>query len=716
MRSRPDVTDVGSRRARLGALVWLLLAACGATVDDVPTPGALQVDEAVELMATTFAQLPMLQRGPEGDTRPLTVAVLGFTSPMGPTLLGERVSHELSVALAEEVRRREMEGVAVITRYHLQDLLAEQGLSLMDTFADGDVPRVGELLGADYLITGLLSPSSRTIGLSAQMLGVADGVILGGVRCDMQPDVGVTTALDPAAPRVVAYEPAAPVGGVRGPMYDVVPGSFNGPGPESAVAAASIAVGMASSPRIVRAEPAVVDTGRQASSTLSAAGEPPLLTLHTSHDSLLVDGGGRPASAAGLLMWVGAPPEAVGPARDSHLPLRRDLSLLSAVDRKPIHVCLVIDTSGSMAEFGRMAYAVQAAREVLASLDKRDTVSLVAFAGSAYTAVQPLYASEQAKAILHAAIERFGPGGKTNFEAALTQAAHCFRVTRNRNAVPYAVLVSDGVPTKGALDDGSLGRLAEALADMGASLDTVGVGGDIRIQTMEALADEGNGRFHAVIDDSSLVNLVAGRVRSASLYLAEAATLVFAPAPGLDLSYVGAGWERMPDGTLRTELGLVHSGESVVRMLEALPTSGLEPGERFPLGVLTLEYIDRLDRPRREVLQVALDVTAQPGRHRDGADADVLYETNLRELQNALKRAYDLAVIGRLSEAAGLIERAVGQMDRALRDSLSGLTGTAPLQSLVERARECSGMLARGRFTPELRECLYADATSRPMP
>jgi len=291
-------------RRRLTRAAWpaaaALLAACASTGRGEPLP--MDVETAVSTMAARFSDVALpgwAEGAPEPEAGPPAVGVLGFTTNDGATYLGERIAYELSVALAEALREHPDPHLQVITRYHLDDLLREQGLSLLDPFALGDVPHVGRLLHADYLVLGMLSPGRDVVHVSAQMLSVVDGVVVAGWRARLRADDDVVAQLRRVPERPVlawsSRRPPALGGGSWGTSA-----STRAPASPSSAPLGAPAVSRdvtyddgPARPRAAADEPPPV----------AAAGRPGL-SVRASNDSVLVAPDGRPVTSLVLLVQV----------------------------------------------------------------------------------------------------------------------------------------------------------------------------------------------------------------------------------------------------------------------------------------------------------------------------------------------------------------------------------------------------------------------------
>ncbi len=715
------------RRATAAVSPWTLAVALVLAISACAAPSGPRADPvtiraAVDQLSEAFADLAQ-EAG--GDGRRLAVGVLDFSSAEGPSALGYLLAHELSSSLAQEFRGRELDNISVITRLHVEDLLLEQGLSLTDMFATDESPSVGQLLGADYLVTGLLTSTPYGVRVSTQFLSVNDGVTLGGETLAIAPNEtrgGLAAPPATETARRSSSSKGTTSGETPWPTASTRDWSASTPTTRADPRfSARRAIG--SSNRELRALAAgTVDASGLADGASSEPGrQPPLLAVARTHEALLVGDDGHAVTDVGVFVTVGSARAAPAlPAR-----VRRSDG---RDGNRPIHVCLAVDTSGSMSEYGRLEFARTAAEEVLADLDDDDTVTLITFSDRSRVTVRPLYATPQAKNIIVAAMARLVAGGKTNFESALSEARRCFRMTRDRHDVGYMVLLSDGIPTMGALDPLTLGDVARDMALLGVSVDTVGVGREINIQAMETIALKGNGRFRAVTDDRMLVDAVRGSVAGAVDRQAEAAQLVFRPAQGVVADDVVGTWNSGADGTLTADLGLIRRGEDRTRQLHLVPAAPLVTGARVALGRFELTYRDPYGDDHVETHEVVAGVVNDRSGWDLALNRSVVFELHRTELQTVLGQAYDMAVAGRLEAAADVIAAAVQRHEAFVALAASPLPGKLPgdegaaaapgaqpaaweeLVALIERARATSTTLSSGRFPQELRSSLYRDA------
>jgi TolB-like protein len=100
-----------------------------------------------------------------------TVAVLDFTGLMiGEGVNSAPLGKAIAAMLVTELSNRE--GIRVIERYHLQDLLTEQRLSLSGRVEDDTALEVGLIVGAQYTIYGQVTTLGETTRMDMRVVNV----------------------------------------------------------------------------------------------------------------------------------------------------------------------------------------------------------------------------------------------------------------------------------------------------------------------------------------------------------------------------------------------------------------------------------------------------------------------------------------------------------------------------------------------------------------
>ncbi len=186
---------------------------------------------------------------------------------------------------------------------------------------------------------------------------------------------------------------------------------------------------------------------------------------------------------------------------------------------QPLHLTLLLDTSGSMEREDRAA-SVRRALTVLASLlGPNDRVTLIGFAQQPRLIVEQLPGDQAGRLAALAANTPFVGG--TNMEEALKLAGELARRHRDPAAQNRIVLVTDGAANLGNADPAQLTTMVEALRQQGVAFDACGVGTDgLDDAVLEALTRKGDGRYY-VLDrpedaDAGFARQLAGAFRPAA--------------------------------------------------------------------------------------------------------------------------------------------------------------------------------------------------------
>lgn len=200
--------------------------------------------------------------------------------------------------------------------------------------------------------------------------------------------------------------------------------------------------------------------------------------------------------------WKGSPIEPILPVS---LDLPESLIVPSAA------IVLVIDNSGSMGRgvFGssrtQQQIANEAAAHAVTILDRADLVGVIAFSNSPRV-VHPLSPNDDPPT-LAARIRGISPGGGTNLLPALEEAARQLEAARAE--VRHVIVLSDGVSMNAEMLPGA----AANLFDRGIRVSTISVGQAADVATMGAIAEQGGGQHHYVVNPNALPSIFVKTVR-----------------------------------------------------------------------------------------------------------------------------------------------------------------------------------------------------------
>jgi Ca-activated chloride channel homolog len=164
---------------------------------------------------------------------------------------------------------------------------------------------------------------------------------------------------------------------------------------------------------------------------------------------------------------------------------------LESKDVSPKDVVFVLDTSGSMAEEGKMEKARAALRFGVNSLAARDRFNIVSFAGEEHLLTERMIAAdEDGKRQAREFIERMKASGGTNINDALLAA---IKQLQGGERPQMIVLITDGQPTVGITQASKIMSNAKEANKGTARLFTFGVGYDVNTVLLDGLANENRG-------------------------------------------------------------------------------------------------------------------------------------------------------------------------------------------------------------------------------
>ena len=169
----------------------------------------------------------------------------------------------------------------------------------------------------------------------------------------------------------------------------------------------------------------------------------------------------------------------------------------------PLHICLLLDNSRSMAGT-KMEQAKASAQGLVNGLRDTDRLTVLAFGTNVKTLVNQTPMDEHGRRKARMAIETLEPEGVTRMDLGLVRGYGCLSETE-AGSVPILLLLSDGAPTNqvgNLLPGESLEKLrssvGEALSQNAISTSTIGLGDADQCMApfLEQIAEQGGGVFY----------------------------------------------------------------------------------------------------------------------------------------------------------------------------------------------------------------------------
>ena len=163
-----------------------------------------------------------------------------------------------------------------------------------------------------------------------------------------------------------------------------------------------------------------------------------------------------------------------------------------ATEKKASNLVFLIDTSGSMDEPDKLPLLKRAFALLVDQMGAEDTISIVAYAGSAGVVLEPTKGTDKSRIL--GALDNLSAGGSTAGAEGIELAYRLAEQNRVSNGVNRVILATDGDFNVGIDDPEALKTFIKGKRDGGVFLSVLGFGqGNLGDDTMQALAQNGNG-------------------------------------------------------------------------------------------------------------------------------------------------------------------------------------------------------------------------------
>ncbi|MFC1817071.1 von Willebrand factor type A domain-containing protein [Thermodesulfobacteriota bacterium] len=244
--------------------------------------------------------------------------------------------------------------------------------------------------------------------------------------------------------------------------------------------------------------------------------------------------------------------------------------------KKPqANLVFLIDVSGSMKSPDKLPLLKNAFRMLVETLDPKDRVAIVVYAGAAGTVLEPTLVKEKGK--IMAQLDRLSAGGSTAGGAGIRQAYALAEANFDPAGVNRVILATDGDFNVGIRNPEELKGFVERKRQTGVYLTVLGFGrGNYHDALMQTLAQNGNG-IAAYIDTLNEARKVLVDEAHASLFpIAKDVKIQIEFNPAFVAEYRMIGYEtrllrREDFNNDRVDAGDVGAGHSVTAIYEITP-------------------------------------------------------------------------------------------------------------------------------------------------
>ena len=177
----------------------------------------------------------------------------------------------------------------------------------------------------------------------------------------------------------------------------------------------------------------------------------------------------------------------------------------SELERKPLNLVVVVDTSGSMAEENRIGFARDGLHTLIGELEEGDRMALVTYSDD--VTVRATLSEPSGAAALHEMADALVASGGTNLHDGLERGFQLGLESLDPERQNRVILVSDGLATIGVTDDASIHSMSDGYLSDGIGLTTIGVGLDFNVALMRGLSERGAGNFYFLEDATAIAEV-----------------------------------------------------------------------------------------------------------------------------------------------------------------------------------------------------------------
>ena len=259
---------------------------------------------------------------------------------------------------------------------------------------------------------------------------------------------------------------------------------------------------------------------------------------------------------------------------------------------KASNLVFLLDTSGSMDEPDKLPLLKRAFSLLVDQLGANDTVSIVAYAGSAGVVLEPTRATDKAKII--SALETLAAGGSTAGAEGIELAYRLAEQNKVDGGINRVILATDGDFNVGIDDPEDLKTFIKGKRDEGVFLSVLGFGqGNLGDDTMQALAQNGNGNASYIDSFKEAQKVLVQEMGGTLETIAKDVKIQVEFNPAAVAEYRLVGYEtralnREDFNNDKVDAGDIGAGHTVTAIYEITPVgSGAELNDPLRYGTET---------------------------------------------------------------------------------------------------------------------------------
>jgi Mg-chelatase subunit ChlD len=243
----------------------------------------------------------------------------------------------------------------------------------------------------------------------------------------------------------------------------------------------------------------------------------------------------------------------------------------SRAERQPVHMMMLVDTSGSMDSDHKLDSVKRSLQVMLLLLSEQDRLSLVKFDDSSSIILNKVVPNSQEREAISYQIAGLRTDGSTNMSAGLLDSRDLVEASGGRKQ--GLILLTDGHANMGVCDQAGLLRIVSLMLEEkpGLSITTVGYGVDHNNELLTEIARVGGGGYNVVKDLNDVASTFGDVLGGLSSVSAQRVVIEFPPGYLVKSAYSTTVGE---DGFSRVKIGDLYAETEISVLFEGSPSLG----------------------------------------------------------------------------------------------------------------------------------------------
>jgi len=239
--------------------------------------------------------------------------------------------------------------------------------------------------------------------------------------------------------------------------------------------------------------------------------------------------------------------------------------------RQPVHMMMLVDTSGSMDSNNKLESVKRSLQVMLLLLSEQDRLSLIKFDDASSVILNKVTPTTQEREAISYKIATLRTDGSTNMSSGLLDSRELVEATTERKQ--GLILLTDGHANIGVCDQEGLLRIVRQMMEEkpGLSITTVGYGVDHNTELLTEIAKFGGGGYNVVTDLNDVASTFGDVLGGLSSVSAQRVIVEFPPGYTVTTAYTKTTGD---DGFIRVKVGDLYAETEVSILFEGSPSLG----------------------------------------------------------------------------------------------------------------------------------------------